>query len=126
MKTSNLHTVAMFFLINHVKNTMVSNYVFTEGVFFQSCVITQSTLKLLRTLYFIMLSILMKCKATSSQAAPCNPRRMACAMFRLAQAAESRSPAGACAQAAMFTPSQGGAALPHSLGRSTVWRGARE
>ena len=34
MKTSTLHTVRMFFFfINHVKNTMLSDYVFTEGVF---------------------------------------------------------------------------------------------
>jgi hypothetical protein len=36
MKTSTLHTVRMFFFINHVKNTMLSDYVFTEGVFFEA------------------------------------------------------------------------------------------
>ena len=49
--------------------------------------------------------------------APCNLRRVAYTRIPLSQAAESRSPAGACAQAAMFMPSQRGAALPHSLGR---------
>ena len=41
MKTSTLHTVRMFFFfINHVKNIMLSDYVFTEGVFFLRVVIT--------------------------------------------------------------------------------------
>ena len=47
---------------------MLSDSVLTEGVIFLSCVITQSTLKLLRTLWSLTSSILMKPKATSSQA----------------------------------------------------------
>ena len=34
MKSSTLHTVALPLFINHVNNTILSDYAFTKGVFF--------------------------------------------------------------------------------------------
>ena len=65
MKTYTLHTVTMLFSL--ITNTMLSDSVLNGGVIFWSCVITQSTPKLLRTLESWMFSILMKPEATSSQ-----------------------------------------------------------